>query len=295
MKTKKQLISVSVVLILVTAGFYACKKDRVVQNDYQSMDSFYNQYKEEEQEYIIDTLGSCPLICKKETKLCASADEFQFTNGTGITYPFTLKVVELYSIKDILLWRAPSVSSGNILETSAEIRVRTLKNNTELQVKPGKTYYMEMDTMPNLQSNMQMYFGSDINNIIDWQSSGSPAPVNSYFYTLNVPQTGFVNSARQHTTGAQNTTVTITAAGTNTQNIEIYLVFSSFKGLIKVSNLVSGSVPVGENVILFAMAKNQNNEYVLDQQTFTVASNQQITLNMQVISEAGLLSALDAL
>src|SRR2546423_1237548 len=125
MKTKKYLLSTIFISIVIAAWFSACKKDRMVQDDYQSMDSFYDQNKEEEQEYTIDSSGTCPLICKKQTKICMSADMFQFTNGSGITYPFTLKVVELYSIKDMLLWRAPSTTGGNILETSAENRVRT--------------------------------------------------------------------------------------------------------------------------------------------------------------------------
>jgi len=294
MKIKGSLKATLISLALIITGFTSCKKDRVVQDDYQSMDSFYNQYKEEEQEYQIDSSGSCPLICKKETKLCASAAQLQLSNGTGVIYPFTLKVVELYSIKDMLLWRLPAIGGGNILETSAEIRVRALKNNDELQLKPANAYNMEMDTMPNLQSNMDMYYGYDSNNIVDWQTSGIPAAVNSYFYTLNPGRLGWVSSARLHP-NSSSTTITIIAAGTNTQNIEIYLTFANFKGLMKITNLVSGSVPVGEQVTLFAMAKNQNNDYVMDQQSFAVSANQQITLNLQVVSESSLLAALDAL
>ncbi|MEO5572366.1 MAG: hypothetical protein ABIT08_04820 [Bacteroidia bacterium] len=275
--------------------FSACKKDRVPVDDYQSMDSFYNQYKEEEQEFIIDSTGNCPLIAKKGTKICVSADLFMFTNGTGITYPFTLKVVELYSIKDMLLWRAPATSAGTILETSAEIRVRAFKNNTELVLKPGKTYYMEMDTMTNLQSNMQVYYGTESNNIIDWSNAASPVAVNSYFYTLYPGQMGWVSSARQHITGSQNTTITLTVPGTNTQNIEVFLSFDSFKGLMKITNLVSLSVPVGEQVTLLAFGKKQTNDFVLDEQHFSVTANQQVPLTMTVISETDLLAALAAL
>ncbi|MEP7171554.1 MAG: hypothetical protein ABI855_19440 [Bacteroidota bacterium] len=295
MKTKKYILPTIYSFIAIVISFSSCKKDRVVQDDYQSMDSFYDQNKEEEQEYVIDSSGSCPLICKKGTKLCASADILQFTNGSNITYPFTLKVVELYSIKDMLLWQMPAISSGNILETSAEIRVRAFKGSDELELKSGQAYYMEMDTMSNLQSNMQMYYGSSVSNTTDWANSNSSVAVNSYFYILNVGRMGWVSSAQLHTSTAQNTTVTITAAGTHPEFIQIYITFANFKGLIKVTNLVSSPIPIGEQVKLFAMAKNQNNDYLLDQQTFTVAANQQITLNLQTISEANLLAAMDGL
>src|ERR1051326_4741803 len=87
----------------------ACKKDRVPQDDYQNMDSFYDDNKEQEQDFVIDTPGTCPLTCLHGTRICVAADMFQFSDGTPITYPFNLKVVELYSIKDMLLWKLPSV------------------------------------------------------------------------------------------------------------------------------------------------------------------------------------------
>jgi hypothetical protein len=296
MNRKKIILTTFCCISLLVVLFNACKKDRVTQDDFQSMDSFYNDHKEEEQEYIIDTLGNCPLICKKQTKLCASTDLLEFTNGSAVYYPFTLKVVELYSIKDMLLWRAPATAAGNILETSAEIRVRAFKNSSELQLKPGKTYLMEMDTMQNLPSNMQVYYGYDSNNIIDWTNSSISAAANSYFYTLHPPQTGWVSSAKLHSSAAaQNTTITCTVPGTNTQNLEIYITFAGFKGLMKVTNLVSAPLPIGEQVTLTAFGKKQTNDFVLFQQTFTVTANQQVPLTMSVVSEANLLSALDAL
>ena len=65
--------------------------------------------------------------------------------------------------------------------------------------------------------------------------------------------------------------------------------------VIDVTNLVSGSLPIGENVTLTAFGKKQTNDFVLFQQTFTVTANQQIPLTMAVASENDLLAALAAL
>jgi hypothetical protein len=104
-----------------------------------------------------------------------------------------------------------------------------------------------------------------------------------------------VSGARAHVFSGQSTTINLTAQGTNTQNIEVYLSFSGFKGLMKINNLVSGNVPVGEAVTMVAFAKNQHGDFLLHQETFTIVPNHNITLNMQTISEAGLLSALEGL
>ena len=106
-------------LILISA----CKKDRVPQDDYESMDSFYDENQEEEQELQVDSgqNGDC-VVAKKGTRICMARDALQDAGGTEVpSYPFQLKVIELYSIKDMILRRQPSTSGTTVLETSAEI------------------------------------------------------------------------------------------------------------------------------------------------------------------------------
>src|SRR4051812_13974621 len=103
--------------------FFACKKDRIEQDNYESMDSFYNDNQEEEQELQVDSGNGGCVIAKKGTRICMSREELQDAGGTEVpSYPFKLKVIELYSIKDMILRRQPSTSGGSILETTAEIK-----------------------------------------------------------------------------------------------------------------------------------------------------------------------------
>jgi len=140
MKSNKLFIYLTaIILVAVTA----CRKDRVPQDDYQNMDSFYSDHEEEEQEYTIDTNGTCPLVCKKGTKICVNAEMFELNGGGQVTYPFQLKVIELYSIKDMILRRIPSVASGNPLETSAEIRVEHLKTEMKSFLSPVKNIFLK--------------------------------------------------------------------------------------------------------------------------------------------------------
>jgi hypothetical protein len=64
---------------------------------------------------------------------------------------------------------------------------------------------------------------------------------------------------------------------------------------MRITNLASGSVPVGESVTLVAFGKKQTNDYVLHEQNFSITSNQQVPLSMQVVTSSALLSALAAL
>jgi len=304
-----RVIYAAIFFTAVIAGVGACKKDRVPQDDYQSMDSFYSDNQEEEQELQVDSGsgGDCFVTAKKGTRICVTRDMLRDAGGSDIpSYPFQLKVIELYSIKDMVLRKEPSTAGTAILETSAEIKVRPFKDGNEAFLKDGRAYLMETDTLPVINSSSISYYGFDNNGVGDWTNVLSniiPGFVDSLssvvatpaYYVLTPANTGYVSAALQHQSAAQYTPVTISVTGTNTQNIEIYISFSGFKSVMKVTNLVSAPVPVGEVIKFVAFGRKQTNDYVIHQQTLTVVPGQQITLNMQVTSEAGILAALDAL
>ena len=284
-----------------------CKKDRVEQDDYESMDSFYNENQEEEQELQVDSgsSNSC-VVAKKGTIICMDRDALEDANGVEVpSYPFQLKVIELYSIKDMILRRQPSTSGTSILETTAEIKVRPFKDGNEVYLKSGERYILATDTFPSTIPNMISYYGASTGVVGDWTNTISSiipgfvdtlstVNISSGCYVLTPATTGYVSAARAITTNTT-TPITFTVTGNNTQNIEIYLSFSSFKSVMKVTNLVSAPVPVGQEVTLIAFGKRQKNEYVIHLQTFTVTSNLQIPLNMQVTSKSGILAALETL
>ncbi len=305
----KNNIKVLYALFFLGAGIFLtnCKKDRVPQDDYQSMDSFYSDNQEEEQELQVDSgSGDCFVTAKKGTRICMSRDMLRDAGGNDIpSYPFKLKVIELYSIKDMILRKQPSVSGSTILETSAEVKVRPFKDGNEAFLKDGRKYVMQTDTFNQVNSSMISYYGFDNGGVGDWTNSLStiyPGFVDTLssvfasngFYILTPAATGYVSAARQYSSSAQYTPVSISATGTNTQNIEVYVVFQNLKSVMKVTNLVSAPIPIGESVTLIAFARKQNNDFVLDQQTFTVAGGHQITLNLQVAGESSILAALSA-
>ncbi len=287
----------------------SCKKDRIQQDDYQDMESFYNDNEEEEQELTVDSTGSgsCYVTAKKGTRICITRDMLQDANGVEVpSYPFKLKVIELYSIKDMILRRQPSVASGGILQTTAEIKVRPFKNGSEVYLKPGRAYLMETANFSSTVTGMQSYYGFNNGGLDNWTnniSSFIPGFVDTLssvytspaYYALTPATTGYVSAAQPHVSTAQYTTLTLTVQGTNTQNIQAFISFSGFKGVMRIFNLVSFPVPVGEQVTLMAFGKLQTNDFVMHQQSFAITPGMSLPLNMQVVSEATLLAALDGL
>lgn len=288
----------------------SCKKDRAAAKipapNFASPASFYTQYQQPVQTFTVDSPGTGPIIGKEGTKLSGDASIFMYPNGQNVYYPFTLKLIEVYTGKDMILSNLPSIAGGKILETGGEISIRAYKGSQELVLKPGKKYFMELDTNTNLLTGMSVFYGFPNGNYTDWTNNltSLDATINPdnlssvlnmpLFYDMTIGRMGWVNCARLYTNANATTTISFTSQGTNTQNIDVFLVFKNIHSVMQVRGLVSQPVPVGTNLTVVAISRdsNQNNSMVYQAQDITVSSGMTVTLDLQPVSDAALLAAL---
>jgi len=284
--------------LLIAAS--SCSKERLEKDDFSSMDDFYNEHRQEEQEYLIDSGGTCPLVARYQTKICLGKGAMSLPDGADFSYPWKLKVVELYSIKDMMLWPMHGMSGDSLLKTTAMIRIRAFKDDTELKLKPGASYWIETDTLAPTLNTMKAHYGTSEPTMVNWLA-GNPAndtitetTVSPETYQMKLGSLGW-SMAAANAGGSPLTQIQFTAIGNNTQNIEVFLVFKNFKGLMKVKNLKSQLLPVGEPVTLFAMAKKSTGEYVMHKEQFTVTAGMEKALSLEEVSEQALLDAMNDL
>ncbi len=231
-----------------------------------------------------------------------------YPNGQSISYPFTLKLIEVYTLKDMILSNLPPIGGGKILESGGEIRIRAFKGATELVLKPGKKYTMLLDTSSSpLLSGMGVYYGFASGNKTDWTNNVTSldpsinpdnlsAVINTpaQAYLMNIARMGWVNCARLYSNLNPTTTISFTSQGTNTQNIDVFLVFKNIHSMMQVYNLTSQPLPVGTNLTVVAISRdsNQNNAMAYQAQDITVTAGMQVTLNLASITDSNLLGQL---
>lgn len=304
MISKKIILRAFVVACLGAMLFsVSCKKDRVPQDDYQSTDSFYDDNADDEDTTTIDSTGGpCDIVLPKGTHVCIGAAQLEFAGGGAVSYPFQIVTAECYSIKDMILKKVPSTSGGNVLETGMEFRLRAFKNGTEVFLKAGHAYSMTTAAVGTTNPAMDVYYGVSVSGSNNWVNSITPAidavttiTVGSNTYSLTVGQTGWVSPAVLFASGLGNTSLTLTVPGTNTQNIQTYISFTGFKGVMKIENLTSSTVPLGQGVNMVAFGKKVDNNFYMDYQSFTTSANAVIPLTMTQTTEAGVLSTLGGL
>jgi hypothetical protein len=302
MKKTHWMILGNVLLLLSASLFFSnCSKDRIEENEkslneYESINSYFDVKKQEEQEFIIDSTGTGPIIGNQGTKIWTGKQCLMFPNGDSVTWPYTIKLVELYTAKDMIYYQMPTITAGALLKTEGEIRLRAFKDGTELLLRPDPCQHqIEMpSTAP--QNGMQVYNGITTNNHPDWVADN---PVNlfsatAYGHLANIHQLGWINCGLW---AGSNSNATLTFASTtdNLANVGIFIYFPATKTVMQAYDLSSQAIPLGSNAKIVAIGINSSGDLFHYYQSLTVNASAAIEVTMSAISDAALTTLLDNL
>ena len=310
-KSTKIFLPFLVIVLLFGLVFASCVKDRVELENFQPMDEFYDEHRQEEQVFVIDTSGTGPIVGKEGSELYVGKDLFMLPNGDSVTWPYTVKLIELYPPKDMILWEMPTVGGGNVLQTGGELKVTAFKGNEELILRPSALLHIK--TAPagvSLLNNMEVFYGfGPEENELDWTNdattlagyingsdiSSAGKDTGSINYYMNISHMGWINCDKIYPATGAPVEVTFTVEGNGTEFIDIYFVFNDIRSVVKIYNLKSGHLPNGEKAKVIAMVKNEDGEFLLHQENITVTYGQEIALDFKTVTEDELLSVLEAL
>lgn len=307
MKTKKLFLHL---MVAATMGvsFTSCKKDRIEEdrtlNEYNSPNSYLDSKKQAEQEFeITSDSSSGPIIGNQGTNIWAGRQCLMFPNGDSVALPYTVKLVELYTPKDMIYYQMPTVASDTILETDGEIRLRAFKNGTELLLKPGCSWAIKM---PNAapKNYMRVFYGFPTSNYVNWTDNPATLGVTTSFnpvfatstdgYLSSIVKLGWVNCGI--TRGDSNNHHLSFASSTdNLTNVAIFVFFPATKTVMQVFGSTSGSIPNGSSVKIVAIAVNSSGTLFSFNQNLTMTSSTSVEVTMAATTDANLTALLDNL
>jgi hypothetical protein len=283
--------------------YYGCKKDRIEEqtlNTYDSPDSYLDSKKPEEQEFTIDSTGSGPIVGKNGTKIWQSKNCLMYPNGDSVTFPYTIKLVELYKPQDMIYYRMPTVAGGNILRTDGEIRLRAFKNTTELVLKPNPCFaQIEMPNQAPIKD-MKVFYGFESNARPDWtdnpktlgvvSKSDSIFATTSTGYTAAIGRLGWINCDK-YANGSPASTLTFQSTVDDLTNVRFFIYLPSTKTVMMVYDLQSFNIPNNTDVKVIGIAMSGGTLYHFYQEMKVTASTA-IDVEMKSISDPDLTTLL---
>lgn len=290
-----------VATVISSFFFIQCSKDRIEQkqqmNEYEPINNYFDSKKQAEQEFVIDTNGQGPIIGNQGTKIWCNKTNLMFPNGDSVYYPYTVKLIELYTPKDMIYYQMPTVSSGSLLTTGGEVRIRAFKNGQELMLRPSKTWAIEMPNN-NPLAGMYIYYGMDQSGIINWiQNPNENFAVTSYGYLGQISRLGWIGCGKLAVlTGTSFTNFSFSSTTDNLQNVAIFLYYHNLKSLMQVYNQTSGNAPIGDTVKIVMMGINNSQQlYYFYQKLPVSSSNNHFNVSLSPISDAAMTTILDSL
>ncbi|HNW97440.1 MAG TPA: hypothetical protein PKK00_03380 [Bacteroidales bacterium] len=308
MKTIRKIYLISLSVLTVMIVFCSCSKERTETSEYEPLDEFYDNNAPEEQTFIIDSIPGDTIVGIHGTKIWGVPKTIFMYKSTqqDIYYPFFIKLIEAYSIKDMILSKLPNVAQGNILKSDGELKVTAFKNNDELVLKEHCGLNMWAPSS-NPDDTMGVYYGFTNATTDDWnidvtqtdylftQDTVTKIGVLGKGYGMKIAKLGWLSVCKLNTF-TSTSGITFTAVGTNTNFIDIFIVFNNLHSYIKVNNLTVSNLPVGEPVTVFAIAKDTDASMYYFKQNYTISTSSIIIdLVMQKSTEAEVLTLMGSL
>lgn len=297
MKTKYFLM---VSMTFSSLTFVQCSKDRIEDkqqmNEYEPIHNYFDNKKQSEQEFVIDTNGQGPIVGNQGTKIWAEKTKLMYPNGDSVYFPYTVKLVELYTPKDMIYYQMPTVASGSLLTTGGEVRIRAFKDGQELLLRPGNQWTVEMPNA-NPLADMKINYGATVNNYINWVPNPNQNFVSTtYGYLGQISNLGWIGCGKLAILTGTYTHYTFSSTTDNLDNVATFMYYPNLKSLMQVYNQTSGNAPIGDSVKIVMMGINSNNEiYYYYQETSVSSSLNHLNITLAPISDAAMTAILDSL
>ena len=292
------------IAIACLAVVVSCSKDRTekqLSNNYAPTDAFYTANAPPEQSFTIDSLHGDTITGMHGTKIWNVGKTIFMlkSNHQDIYYPFTLKLIEAYTLKDMILSRLPNVAQNKILQDAGELKVTAFKDTNELLLKDncGLPMYAPSTTP---DAAMKVFYGFTNGTTNDWNmdvtqtnylfpsDTVTKIGVNGNGYSMKITKLGWVDIGHFFT--YTNASLTFTASGTNTNYIDIYVVFNNRHSFMKVNALTANYLPAGDPITVFALAMDTGGQMYYFKQNFTVSNGLAINLNMSQTTQSQVLA-----
>ncbi|MGD0711176.1 MAG: hypothetical protein ABR968_08320 [Bacteroidales bacterium] len=317
MKTKHLKIkTVAFVTLLCGVIFVSCSKDRLADKTtttstaYAPLNNFYSSNAPTQQSFTIDSTGGDTIRAASGTKIWGIPKTIFMYQSThqDINYPYTLKLIEAYGIKNMMLEQLPNVAQGNILQAAGELNVLAYKDTSILVLKEHCGLPMWAPSTITPDAAMKVYYGFTSSTTNDWNidvrqtnylfpsdpDTVTKLSVSGSGYLMKIAKLGWVGINHTFSYTGASMTFSVSGTATNTNYIDLYIIFKNRHSFIKVSSLAASNLPTGDPITVFAIANDTGGQMYYFEQDYTISNGLAVTITMSTTTQANILSLMGA-
>lgn len=290
----------------------SCSKQRTEEpelNAYSYPQKFMFDNRPEEQTFVLTGDSAGPIIGNQGTHLWLDSTIFMFPGGGDVPYPIVIKLIEIYTAKDMMLYEMPTVAQGAPLGSDGEIRVKAFKDGVELLLKPDRVFPVRMPADdPNPL--MSLWYGKESDGVVDWFDLASAVSSNpgidaletveaqpdSGYYTALSPALGWLNMDFLYTWSGGNANISLISSTDDLSGVVKFIYIPSIHSVVQIYGNSAIPLPPGVPLKLVCFAQNQSGAMFSFIQDLNVsAGNTSVEVSMNPIADSALIDALSNL
>lgn len=267
----------SIAFFLLFLSVLACSDDRLFP---RKGGSFVKGVPEsllsKPEKVTINSGNDLPFITKNGTRINFREDAFRrLKNGSAVTFPIDLEIIELFTLRDIILHNKPTVSNGKLLTTDGQIYIKASKNGEELSLAGQWNFNIKMEGISErFDSEMLIFLGEDTQEGFNWLADTTSCNTwNGQLFCENINESniekesyysiwpsslGWINIDKfaEYT---NTTTIKITSEE-SLENVSVFLHFPEINSVMNYYDSQKLLLPVGYKAKVIAFAFNESKE-----------------------------------
>jgi hypothetical protein len=264
------------------------------------------------EKFTINSQTDLPYTTKKGTKIWLYDYNLQSSTGQAVKYPFDIEIIELFTLKDMVLYNKPTMSNEQLLSTDGAFYIKAFQNKKELKMGiypridiPSKQtdnamtiFYEVLAKNAGLTNDRMTWQKSDflpIDNGVQQRQAEAILFGNKNAYQIFPSQYGWINCDKFYNFLGEKTKIEFKSTYPEIKNMMIFMVIPRINSVLAVYDGVSAEIPIGETVKVVAVAKSVEGEYYTYFTDFTSASGKIIDFKLSASTEADFLAKLDKL
>lgn len=324
---KSHLFLKIVILGIFAISMYSCSKDRLIPVEVDTVTEEVNPFKDKVFEdtrslsvlsnaaskankYTVNSAKDLPITTAKGTKIWIYDYNLWTQQNGSVSYPFDIEIIELYTLKDMILHRKPTTSYNNMLTTGGAIYLNVRKNGNTLRVNPYSPPNISIPAKK-VDNAMSLFYQSyDQSEQFTWAAAEIPRDTvirqdsvkrvplliaGKGTYEIFPRQFGWINCDKFASYTGEKTEVSFVSPKVGIENMAIFMVFPNISSVIQVYQGKSLNVPVGEDVKIVVVAKTKEGEVFSFFKDIKVEKQQTVEIDLKETTEKDFLTALEKL
>ena len=298
----------SVAFFLIILSVFACSDDRLFPRggDKVFVKGMPESLTLKPEKVTINSRSDLPFITKNGSRIDFSEYAFKaLKNGSAVTFPIELEIIELLSLKDIILQNKPTVSNGRLLTTDGQVYIKASKNGEELFLASSWDFNIKMGGISGrFNPEMLIFLGEDTNDGFNWLADttncgmwdgqlfcenigngGDTTIVNNEvnFYSMFPSSLGWINIDKfaEYTS----TTNIKVVSEESLENVRIYLYFPEINSIMSYYESPYLLLPVGYKARVIAFAFNESKEVYTFFQDVIIQDDLKVNVTLSKSSE----------